>query len=143
MPSVMKLNLYRCNPAFTLIELLVVVAIISLLMATLLPSLEKAREKANTARCAVNLNQIGIGLGIYANEYSGEYPRTIYDPAAAPTAGTNPAALDPFAPGGPNPNDVTAGLFPLMRVEHLPAKIFNDPYTDEVETVPDPAPDPT
>ncbi len=132
---------FRNRRAFTLIELLVVISIIAILLAILLPALERSREQANTLRCGTNLNQIGAGLVIYASEYGNEYPRTVYVPDVAPCAGTNPAAPDPFVAGGPNPNDVSAALFLLLRVEHLSAKIFNDPYTDEVATTPEPAPD--
>lgn len=54
--------------AFTLIELLVVVAIIALLISILLPSLTCAREKARSAKCGVQLRNIGVGLAAYFSE---------------------------------------------------------------------------
>jgi prepilin-type N-terminal cleavage/methylation domain-containing protein/prepilin-type processing-associated H-X9-DG protein len=57
--------------AFTLIELLVVVAIIALLIAILLPSLGKARDRANTTVCASNLRSWNSVMAVYQSSYDG------------------------------------------------------------------------
>ncbi len=115
---------------FSLIELLVVIGIIAVLMAILLPALEKARESALKVKCASNIRQFGQSLVLYSNENHGQYPRTTYIPGAPLTEGTSPDAVDPFGAGGVQPNDVTAAIFLLIRTQDVLPMIFMCPYND-------------
>jgi len=60
--------------AFTLIELLVVISIIAVLMAILMPGLQRVREQARFMSCRSNLRQYAVVQRMYADDHDGGIP---------------------------------------------------------------------
>jgi len=65
--------------AFTLIELLVVISIIALLMAILMPTLQKVRKQAKHVLCRSNLKEWGLVWAMYTDDNSGKFPPYLAD----------------------------------------------------------------
>ena len=59
---------------FTLIELMVVIAIIALLIAILLPSLQAARAHTKAVVCSSNLHHVSLAMANYLFGSKGTYP---------------------------------------------------------------------
>lgn len=123
------------RPAFTSKDLLIVVVLILALSAVLAVSLQMAREKANRQKCSSNLRALGQVLLLYCNENNGYYPRTTYTPGPSVklVAGTGIDASSPFAPGGPEPNDVSAAIFLLLRTQEIGSEVYTCPSSGAVK----------
>jgi prepilin-type N-terminal cleavage/methylation domain-containing protein len=121
----------REKSAFTLVELLVVIAIIAVLIAILIPALNAIRERANRLKCMSNLRSIGQMMKIYANDNKDQYPRTVYEDGSFAYFFNDEARPDPFR--GPNiyVNDVTAGMFLLVRYRMLKLESFLCPSSNQ------------
>jgi prepilin-type N-terminal cleavage/methylation domain-containing protein len=59
--------------AFTLIELLVVIAIIALLMAILMPALQRVRRQGRSVACLSRLKQWALYFALYTEDHDGRF----------------------------------------------------------------------
>lgn len=117
---------------FTMTDLVGVLCIILMLFLLLYLVLPRPREGDWRVKCGSNLRQIGQAMRQYAIDHNGAYPRAFHDPDdPTPRFFTGADAPNPFGPGGPAANDVTAvGWLLLREYVELPVEVFTCPSTD-------------
>jgi len=133
--------------AFTLIELLVVIAIIGILIALLLPAVQKIREAAARMSCSNNLHQINLASHNYHDSFLSLPPGINVSPnsknvnpqyvSAPPYGGPYIGVLVyllPFMEQSPLYNQINPAYFPLNTT--LGAWAYNTPPFDFQSGVP-------
>ena len=98
----------KSRRGFSLVELMVVIAIVSILVAMLIPAVQKAREAAANVQCKSNLHQLGVALHNYAVSFNQNLPPGL-NLATPPMAASTGSAqsLEARAPWTP-----AAAIFP-------------------------------
>jgi prepilin-type N-terminal cleavage/methylation domain-containing protein/prepilin-type processing-associated H-X9-DG protein len=96
---------------FTLVELLVVIGIIAVLIAILLPALNKSRARAQTVVCMSQIRQVGQAVTMYANANGGRLPYNY----------TNVNGIECWN-----------GMYSLCEANYLPAPLVNGAYRSPV-----------
>jgi prepilin-type N-terminal cleavage/methylation domain-containing protein len=119
----------RSRRAFTLIELLVVIAIIGILIALLLPAVQKVREAANRAKCANNMKQLAIGCHNFDTTY-GRLPPGI--------GNVNSPWLQDANTSHPKLNDIGTAfvwLLPFVEQDNLYKEMHGDTSGWPIQTL--------
>jgi prepilin-type N-terminal cleavage/methylation domain-containing protein len=118
---------------FTLIELLVVIAIIAMLLAILMPALNKVKKIAMRVVCGTNLKGLGTAQSVYANDYDDEYVVQGRGFAHTWTAGAGSNYQNATTNVTTTAGNITVGasLYLLVREADVSAKSFVCPSSSE------------
>ncbi|MEZ6319026.1 MAG: type II secretion system protein [Phycisphaerales bacterium] len=116
----------RRGRAFTLVELLVAIAVMTVLIGLLVPSLAGVREHARRIVCASNQRQIGLATHMFSDENKGQLPSSVFLPVYTPNAEYRPqdmvlVRLDEKVRAAAYPGQLWDGLGYLYAQQYLPA----------------------
>lgn len=105
---------------FTLIEFFVVLGIITVLIALLMPALQKARAVAARTDCASRLHNLGLAFEMYKQEHGRRYPVAAQFPGIGQTLPSLPEVLGVYAENNTAifhcPNDLV--YFPKVGISY-------------------------
>jgi prepilin-type N-terminal cleavage/methylation domain-containing protein len=120
---------------FTLIELLVVIAIIAMLLAILMPALNKVKKIAQRVICGTNLKGLGTAQTVYANDYDDEFVVQGRGLAHTWVPGGGSAYQNATANVTNTVGQITVGasLYLLVREADVSPKSFVCPASSETE----------
>jgi prepilin-type N-terminal cleavage/methylation domain-containing protein len=118
---------------FTLIELLVVIAIIAMLLAILMPALNKVKKIAMRVICGTNLKGMGTAQTVYANDYADSY--AVQGRGYGHTLNAGTTAWNDSAKNWATVGNITVGasLYLLVREADVSPKSFVCPSSDQKE----------
>jgi len=113
---------------FTLIELLVVIAIIAVLMAILMPALQRVKKQARDILCRSNLNQYGLVARMYLDDNNSVFTNPYYWLFLRETGPYESAGL-PDGPFWPYLRDKNIHLCPTFKITARQKGIYTSNYS--------------
>jgi len=140
--EIRNMNDPRRPRGFTLVELLVVISIIAILMAMLLPAVDKAREAARQVRCLSQQRGLHMAVTLYTYDFSMWYPLHDQYPDAWYTSHgiRSKAALVGYYgrpyPVCPSPSGPTSGGYYVMVGQTNNVAAIRDDYSGATSAAP-------